>query len=209
MTMTNEQRNVLTMIMKNKEVLEELLRGVTNQKQTNDLQMGESITIAGITWSKFAEDSEGNAYMLADENINNMKFGNNNDWRESPIRQKLNNALYQKIVDELGKDALVPIQTDLFSHDGLKDYGTCEDMISLLTYDLYRNNRNNIKNKDNCWWLCTPDSTPSGCSSSLVRYVVSCGDVGCGWCVYSVAVRPFFILKSDIFVSCDNVTDSQ
>lgn len=210
MNMTSEQREFLTVIMNNKAVLEELLEAAsTQQKQAKDLQMKESISIAEITWSKFAEDSEGNAYMLADEKICDMEFGENNDWRESSIRKEMNEELQQKIVDELGADALVTIQTDLFSHDGLRDYGKCEDVVSLLTYDLYRNNRENIKDFDEWFWTCTPNSTPSGYGSGCVRCVCSGGDVGCGWCDGSVAVRPFFILKSDIFVSCEDVEDGQ
>ena len=207
MNMTSEQRNLLTVLMNNKEALEELIKvASTQQKQAKDLQMKESISIAGITWSKFTEDNEGNAYMLADEKICDMTFGENNDWRESSIRKKLNEEMYQKIAEELGTDALVTIQTDLFSHDGLKDYGKCEDMVSLLTYDLYRNNRKNIKDFDEWFWTCTPNSTPSGCGSGCVRCVGSGGDVDCGWCDDSGAVRPFFILKSSIFVSCDKTT---
>ena len=202
MNMTSEQRDFLIVLMNNKATLEKLLKAASmQQKQAKDLQMKESISVAGITWSKFAEDSEGNAYMLADEKIYDMKFGENNDWRESPIRKKLYEELYIKIVDELGADAVVTIQTDLFSHDGLRDYGKCEDMVSLLTYDLYRNNRENIKGFEEWFWLSTPDSTPSGFGSGGVRYVRSDGVVGCGWCGDSGAVRPFFILKSSIFVS--------
>lgn len=197
MIMTNEQRNVLTMIMNNKEVIEELLKNVTAQKCGKDLQIGESITVAGITWSKFSEDTEGNAYMLADENILDMEFGENNDWRKSTIRKKLKDELYEKIVDELGTDAVLPIETDLFSHDGLRDYGKCEDVISILTYDLYRNNRENIKESNEWYWTCTPDSTPSGESASYVRCVRSYGSVDCGGCGYYGGVRPFFILKAE------------
>lgn len=204
MNMTNEQRDFLTVIMNNKAVLEELLKAAsTQQKQAKDLQTKESIIVAGITWSKFAEDSEGNAYMLADEKIYDMEFGDNNDWRESPIREKLNEELYQKIVAELGAGTLVAIQTDLFSHDGLRDYGRCEDMVSLLTYDLYRNNRGNIKSLDEWWWTCTPNSTPSANDAHVVLYVGSGGDVDFSHCGYDLGVRPFFILKSDIFVSCE------
>ena len=210
MNMTSEQREFLTVLMNNKAVLEELMKEAsTSQKQAKDLQMKESISIAGITWSKFAEDSEGNAYILADEKICDMEFGENNDWRESPIRKKLNEELYQKIVAELGADAVVTIQTDLFSHDGLRDYGKCNDVVSLLTYDLYRNNRENIKEFDEWFWTCTPNSTPTGCGSGYVRCVRSDGSVDYRWCGSSGAVRPFFILKSNIFVSCDNAADSQ
>lgn len=207
MKMTNEQRELLTIIMNNKETLEELLKATsTQQKQAKDLQMKESISLIDITWSKFAEDIEGNAYMLADEIIYTEKFGDNNDWRESPLRNKLNDELYQKIIEELGDDSLISIQTDLFSHDGLSDYGKCEDMCSLLTYDLYRNNRENIKNFGRCFWTCTPDSTLSGEDAPYVQYVYSDGCVLCGRYGWDdVGVRPFFILKSDVFVSSENV----
>ncbi len=197
MNMTSEQRDLLKVIMDKKEILEELLDDVSSQKQTKNLQMEESISVAGITWSKFAEDREGNSYMLADENIGVMRFGKNNDWRESPIRKKLNDELYQKLIHDLGEDALVTIQTDLFSHDGLNDYGKCEDMVSLLTYDLYRYNRKHIKSMNQWWWLATPDSTPSGCGADCVRYVGSDGDVNCLWHDGAGAVRPFFILKAE------------
>lgn len=210
MNMTSEQRNLLTVLMNNKAVLEELLKVVSTQrKQVKDLQIKENIIVAGATWSKFAEDSEGNAYILADEAIYNMKFGNNNDWRESSIKNMLNNELYPKIISEFGKDAIATIKTDLFSHDGLRDYGECEENISLLTYDLYRNNRGNIKNISKWFWTCTPDSTPSGCDSRYVRYVFSSGYVGYFDCDVGKGVRPFFILKSNIFVSCDNVRENQ
>ena len=113
--------------------------------------------------------------------------------------------MFQEITSELGKDALVTIQTDLFSHDGLRDYGQCEDMISLLTYDLYRNNRENINDFDEWWWLATPDSTPSGYGSDDVQCVLSCGGVGCSWCGRSGAVRPFFILKAERSDACRNL----
>lgn len=191
--------------MNDKTILEEFLEAAftTKQKQVKDLQMKESISLASITWSKFAEDGEGNAYMLADEKICDMEFGDDNDWRESPIRKKLYVELYQKITDELGADAVVTIQTDLFSHDGLKDYKKCEDMVSLLTYDLYRNNRENIKGLDEGFWMCTPDSTPSGFGSKFAQRVGTDGSVDFGLCDCSRAVRPFIILKSSIYVSCE------
>ena len=209
MTITNEQRELLATIMENKDNLEELLKlAAMERKQAKDLHMKDSITVAGITWSKFAEDADGNAYLLADKCTDHKKFGDNNDWRENPIRKDLNDDLCKKIVAELGKNAIVPITVDLFSHDGLRDYGMCEDMVSIPTFDLYRNNRENIKDCGEWFWMCTPDSTPSGCGSVCVRYVGADGDVGCSDCDWNYgSVRPFFILKSSIFVSCDKVEE--
>lgn len=64
----------------------------------------------------------------------------------------------------------------------LRDYGTCEDMISILTYDLYRNNRENVKGCEKAFWTYTPDSTPSGCGSGYVQYVFSDGYVSYNDC---------------------------
>ena len=53
MMITNEQRELLKLAS-------------VKTKQVKDLRMKESISIAGITWSKFAEDKDGNACLLAD-----------------------------------------------------------------------------------------------------------------------------------------------
>ena len=45
--MTNEQKELLTVIMNNKEVLEELLRGIKTQKQVKNLKIKESILLVG------------------------------------------------------------------------------------------------------------------------------------------------------------------
>ena len=196
MTMNTEQKELLNNILANKEFLAEILKAATENKHKEipNLQIGDTIVIADITWRKFKEDENGNSYMLADDAIEESKFGSNNDWRDSPIRKNLS-VLAKKIKEEIG-DKIIPIEVDLFSHDGLDDYGTCEDMVSILTYDLYRNNRKNIKQINNWFWLCTPDSTPSGYGSGSVRYVNSSGSVGFGWCGYCRSVRPFWILKA-------------
>ena len=196
MNMNIEQKELLNNILANKEFLAEILKAATENKlkEIPRLNIGDTIVIADITWRKFKEDENGNSYMLADDGVENLKFGSDNDWRNSPIRNKLAD-LAEKIKEEIG-DRIVPIEVDLFSHDGLDDYGTCEDMVSILTYDLYRNNRKNIKQIDSWWWLATPNSTPSGYSSDYVHFVGSDGDVDFGWYGNCGAVRPFFILES-------------
>ena len=102
-----------------------------------------------------------------------------------------------KDLKEKFEDRLVQIETDLLSLDGLDDYGKVGgDILAIPTIDLYRKYRKNIPKVGKSWWLATPDSTPSGCGSGCVRYVGSCGNVGCGWCDGSGAVRPFFIIQS-------------
>lgn len=195
MEMNNEQKDLLKSILANKEFLAEILKEATEEKkEIPKLNIGDTVEIAGITWRKFKEDEDGNSYMLADSIIKTSEFGETNDWKCSKIRQELS-ELAENIKKEIG-DRLVRIQVDLLSHDGLDDYGTCEDLVSILTYDLYRHNRKNIKIFDDLWWLATPNSTPSGGDSFCVRYVSGIGSVSYGGCCYVRGVRPFFILKS-------------
>lgn len=107
------------------------------------------------------------------------------------IRNDVLQNLYIKMAEEIGAGNMILFKTDLFSHDGLRDYGEVEERISILTYDLYRNNWENIKQIDKWWWLATSDSTPSGYGTDGVRCVGSRGDVFCIWCNYVKGVRPF------------------
>ena len=196
MNMNKEQKELLNNILDNKEFLVEILKAATENKpkEIPELNIGDTITIADIVWRKFKEDENGNSYMLADDSIGDYIFGETNDWRDSYIRKNLV-KLADKIKKEIG-DKLIPIEVNLFSHDGLDDYGTCEDLVSILTYDLYRNNRKNIKKIDENYWLCTPDSTLSGYGSDDIQCVGSDGRVVCGWRDYCRSARPFFILRN-------------
>jgi len=178
--------------------------------QAIELDPEDKITLGGADFTVFKKDNDGNAHILLDDILCKMAFGeNDNNYKNSKIKPHLRTCeLTQNIIDEIGVDGLVPTELDLWSHDGLRDYGVDSgDLSGLLTYDMYRENRENISLLDCWWWLCTPDSTASGWSSNLVRCVDSDGyvfyndyrdDYG--------GVRPFYILKnkSDIFVSKKN-----
>ncbi|WP_342759498.1 DUF6273 domain-containing protein [Kineothrix sedimenti] len=132
-----------------------------------------------------------------------MDFGDsNNDWRSSNVRNYLNNEYLKDVEKEFGADSIVEHMVDLLSMDGLDDYGSSRDKISLLTIDQYRKYRKILgDNMKNWWWLATPDSTPSGWSTGYVRCVDSSGGVCYDGYICDGGVRPFFILKSSIFVS--------
>ena len=132
---------------------------------------------------------------------NEMEFdSDNNNWKTSSLRERLNNNVdgyLREVEDAFGKDQIVTHTVDLLSLDGLDDYGTSNDKISLLNIDQYRKYRKILgENMDNWWWLLTPDSTPSGSGSRYVRCVGSDGFVGYGHCGFDGGVRPFFIVQS-------------
>lgn len=125
-----------------------------------------------------------------------------NDYRESDIREDLNNDFYNQLVEIVGKENIIKHIVDLTSDDGRKEYETCMDYISLLTCNQYRKYVNILDkyNPKQWWWLATPYSTLKD-YSSLVRCVYYDGTLYDVNCNNYYGVRPFCILKSDIFVS--------
>lgn len=164
---------------------------------------------AGVSWTAIKEDEKGTYYLL-DDSLFTSQFGNNNNYNISDVRRKLNNhELAKKLKEELG-DRLVPITMDLKALDGEDEYGFVEgDILSLMNLDLYRECKKRITRLNNWWWLTTPCSTPNGCSSDNVCFVNGGDAVLYGWYDGCRSVRPFFILKSSIFVSCSNLQRSQ
>ena len=153
-------------------------------------------TICGKSCVKIKEDENGSYYMLTDA-LFESDFGKNNNYATSNVRSKLQECDFAKKLQKKYGDKLVPITTNLLSLDGLDDYSIVEgDILAIPTIDLYRECRKNIPNHNTWYWLCTPNSTPSGCGSGGVQYVGSYGGVSYGWCNGCEAVRPFFILRN-------------
>lgn len=186
---------------------EEEFRDAVAEYMKEYIEKRNIVSICGYGWTAIKEDENG-TYYLMDGSLKKSEFGETNNYADSYIRKNLNESNLAKELKEKFGDDLVPIETDLLSLDGLDDYGKVSgDILAIPTIDLYRECRKNISKLDSWWWLATPDSTPSGCSSGSVQCVYSGGDVDCGWCGGSRAVRPFFILKSSIFVSCEETTE--
>ena len=120
-----------------------------------------------------------------------------NDWETSTLREKL----MEVIGDYVDTSALVPVDRDLTTDDGLTDYGHCTDTISLLTCDEYRKYRKLIPNCGESHWTITADSLIYSC---YVRYVRSDGsldnnDASDG----GLGVRPLCNLKPDTVVEVE------
>lgn len=133
-----------------------------------------------------------------------MSFGENNDWRESKVKNYLNSVYLQELKKNFGEDAIRKIHTKLTSLDGYDDYGISNDMVGMMTAIDYMEYHKYIGNCDRTYWLSTPNSTESGVNDHCVRVVNSYGDTCYCDCRLDHGVRPFFILQSDIFVSCEN-----
>lgn len=168
------------------------------------LRINENRTfeLAGTTWTVLDQTEKG-VICIADS-ICNMRFGNNNDWRESKIREFLNTEFLKKIESEIGEGNLIEFERNLLSLDGLDDYGFCMDKISLINFDEYRKYRKKLPNTGEWWWTCTPDSTPSNNDSSWIAVVSPSGDFLSNRYCNVCGVRPFCIFSPCIFESEEN-----
>ncbi len=129
-------------------------------------------------------------------------FGDTPDFAKSNIKKELDKFAI-KIDGIIGADALVVHMVDQTTLDGMCHYGVAKAKMSLMTIDHVRKYADVLdKHKvDKYYWLVTPWSTPDR------RYETSMCVVAPSGCVRdrnsndNIGVRPFCVLKSDIFVS--------
>ena len=130
-------------------------------------------------------------------------FGSNNNYAGSNV-EVICIEFATELAAIVGEDNLILHTVDLTSDDGLKDYGTVRRKASLLTADMYRRFVQILDGAklDAWWWLATPYSTPAHESDRWVKCVSPSGCViNDGYIYDDSGVRPFCILKSNIFVS--------
>lgn len=145
----------------------------------SETKPGDTVIIAGREYNVLDTDSRGGVFCLAKEIAFDAAFdrGNCNNWATSSLRKSLNEEFRKEIEDEIGAEALIEIERDLTSDDGLKDYGTCRDKITLITCDEYRKYRYQIPDKDDWWWTATAYSTPNSSDSCHARLVYTDGSL--------------------------------
>lgn len=168
------------------------------------LGIGDTFKLVDTTWKILDITSAG--YICLADSIEERQFdSDSNNWKNSNLRDYLNEEFLEKIAAEIGLENIVPFERDLLSLDGQTEYGKCEDKFSLLTVDEYRKYRSLIPNtKDYWWWLISPWSTPCNDYKRTVAVVSSAGGVDSNGCRNDYGgVRPVCIFSSSIFESGD------
>jgi len=158
----------------------------SDKKPLSSMNPGDRFKLGEDVFIVLEHTAEGTRVISEDFIYENMSFGENSNWLESPIRVKLA-ELFPKISAIVGKENIIPMFRDLTSMDGLDDYGSCSDVISMLTFDEYRKYHKILGlNPDysDWWWTITPASTPSNDYSRYVCCVDSNGILLCNVCDY-------------------------
>ena len=177
-------------------------------KTLAEIKIGETFKVADIEFIKFA-DENGNTIAVAKESAFDSRFGENNNFAESRVKNRLESEILPKIEEAVGTENIVEHEVDLLSLDGDDKWGKVKCKISIPTFDFYRKN---IKIFDKYklgkwWWLATPDTTAKHYNDDWVVCVSPLGDINshdAGW--DEISVRPFIIFVSSISVisvSCE------
>lgn len=183
----------------------EQLRGILGKADIRlaDIPAGETFKLGDHEMIVLEQSGDTTAVIRKELLVDSVVFGKNNRYEGSNV-----DAECGKFADEIatmvGAENLVEHTVDLTSDDGLKDYGKIRRKASLLTADLYRRYVEILdKHKiDRWWWLATPHSTEKHGNASWVKCVAPSGYFYDDYCSIDYGgVRPFCILKSNIFVS--------
>lgn len=170
--------------------------------ELKSISAGETFKLGDYEFIVLEQSGDTTAVLLKDLLHDSEEFGSNNNYTDSNV-DKLCCEFAKKISEIVGEEKLVEHTVDLTANDGLTDYGKIKRKMSLLTAEQYRRYVYTLdKHKiDDYWWLATPWSTPTHGYSSTVLCVSPRGNFfNNNYCSNS-GVRPFCILKSNIFVS--------
>ena len=138
-------------------------------------------------------------FMAEDE-----KFDNDcRDYNKSSLKKLIESDIQPIIEKEIGTENIVEHEVDLTSVDMQNEFGKCKCKVRPITFDEARKYNDLLVNKDldDWWWTCTPWSIAERGFKYSIAVVSSSGLIGVGDCNSDFGVRPFCILKSNIFVS--------
>lgn len=125
------------------------------------------------------------------------------DYNKSSLKKLIEEDIQPVIENAIGSDNLVEHEVDLTSVDMQNEFGSCKCKVRPITFDEAREYNDLLVNKDldDWWWTCTPWSTAERDWPYSMSVVSSSGDFDDDVCNCNFGVRPFCILKSNIFVS--------
>lgn len=179
-------------------------REQSNKVKLESLKAGETFCIGENDYIVI-EQHEGKTKVISKDFIaEDREFADDTaDYKTSGLRKYIEAEIQPTIENEVGTENLVEHTVSLTTVDGQNDYGELTCKVRPITFDEARQYNNLIVNKDlnDWWWTCTAWTSPNREYNRSVAVVLPSGNFDYGICYCGLGVRPFFILKSNIFVS--------
>lgn len=128
---------------------------------------------------------------------------NTRDYNKSNLKRAIEENIQPVIESEIGAGNIIKQAVSLTSVDMQDEFKPCYCKVRPITFNEARKYNNLLVNKDldDWWWTCTPWSTADRGWKRTITVVSPSGGINYDDCYNNSGVRPFCILKSNIFVS--------
>lgn len=175
----------------------------TNKVLLSEVKPGETINTGIGTFIVLEQTEEGTKVVTKDLFEEMKRFGSSPDYKGSDVQQLCEGKIYDAFAKEFGAENIIEHEVDLTTVDMQQDYGKVNCKVRLLTFDEARKYNHMLVNKDlgDWYWTCTPWSTPERGWRWSLAVVSPSGYFDDLSFDNFFGVRPFCILKSNIFVS--------
>lgn len=134
----------------------------------------------------------------------NVRFdGDTRDYNKSALKKYIDEKIKPIILENVGAGNLVEHSVPLTSVDNQNEFNDCICEVRPITFDEAREYNDLLVNEDlpDYYWTLTPWSTDERGLKYAIAIVSPSGRIVISSCDYNGGVRPFCILKSNIFVS--------
>lgn len=172
--------------------------------ELSTLVLGETFLIGEHEFIVLEQNKDGTTNVISKnlmaENV--VLDEESHDYNKSSLKKLIEGKIRPVILENVGDGNLVEHTVDLTSVDNQNELGILTCDVRPLTFDEARRYNNLLVNENlpNWWWTITPWSTSERGWNSIA--VVSPSGFICHVnCYDNYGVRPFCILKSNIFVS--------
>lgn len=191
------------------ELSKKLVAAIEKEEQKNKVML-KNIPVGGKfdtgigRFIVLEQKEDSTAVITEDLYREDVKFDDDcTEYRKSSLRELFEGEILNEFSEEFGKENICTNEAGLVTVDGQEVFGKLLTKVRPLTFDEARKYNDLLVNKDlpDWYWTCTPWSTKERGWEYSVAVVSPSGiicDVSCNVCF---GVRPFCILKSNIFVS--------
>lgn len=171
----------------------------------NSLKPGETFMIGKHEFIVLEQNYETTNVISKNLMAENVRFdGDTRDYNKSALKKYIDEKIKPIILENVGAGNLVEHSVPLTSVDNQNEFNDCICEVRPITFDEAREYNDLLVNEDltDYYWTITPWSTAERGLKYAIVIVSPSGGISSSICSYfSFGVRPFCILKSNIFVS--------
>lgn len=191
------------------ELAKKLVAAIEKEDQKNkvmlkDIPVGGKFDTGIGRFIVLEQKENSTAVITEDLYREDVKFDDDcTDYKKSSLRELCEGEILNEFVAEFGEDNICENEAGLVTVDGQEVFGKLLTKVRPVTFDEGRKYNELLVNKElpDWYWTCTPWSTKERGWENSVAVVSPSGYFHYNYYCISNGVRPFCILKSNIFVS--------